>query len=344
MELDAEIFAVGKWNGMVFSADDLSQIAATFTTLGDSMRVALKMGHNDAQAMTDGQPALGWVDRVWVAGEKLMAHFTDMPQVVVDAIKKKLYKNVSVEMDVDVEHKNVNYPYVLTGVALLGADIPAVNTLKDLTHYMSRGAAFSVGRSVVFSAIAGNKEQGEEDMQTIEQLTAKVAELTTQLATFTANAAAASAENAALKAKVAKFEADTEAAAKAAETSRIAAKRKEAEKILEDGAAAEAITPAQRDTFSKVLRLTDDKAVDALDLEQVKALIPVGKKVFSRTQAKNKDGKDEGTELRADEQVAKEIAELQAANPTLSFAAAQKVVFDRNPGLAREYVSLNDKE
>lgn len=343
MDMDAEIFAVGKWNGMEFSAEDLQGMAATFMTLGDNMRVALKMGHNDEQKMTDGKPALGWVDKVWVAGEKLMAHFTDVPQVVVDAIKKKLYKNVSVEMDVDVNHKDTNYPYVLTGVALLGADIPAVNTLKDLTHYMSRGAAFSVGRSVVFSAIAGNREQGEEDMQTIEQLTTKVAELTTQLATFTADAAAASAENAALKAKVAKFEADAEAATKATEKARIDAKRKEAEKILEDGAAAEAITPAQRDTFSKVLRLSDDASVDALDIEQVKALIPAGKKVFSRTQAKNKDGKED-LELRADAQVAKEIAELQAANTDLSFAAAQKMVFDRNPELAREYVSLNDKE
>ena len=342
MELDAEIFAVGKWNGMEFTAEDLHGMADTFAKLGDNMRVALKMGHNDEQKMTDGKPALGWVDKVWVVGEKLMAHFTDIPQVVADAIKKKLYKNVSVEMDLDVNHKDTNYPYVLTGVALLGADIPAVNTLRDLTHYMSRGAAFSVGRSVVFSAIAGN-QQGDLDMDKIQELTEQVAALTLKLSTMAADTAMVSADKSALEATVAKFEADAKTAMEAAAKLRIDNKRKEAEQILEDGAKAEAITPAQRDTFSKVLRLSDDASVEALDIEQVKALIPAGKKVFSRVQAKSNDGK-ETTELRADAQVAKEIAELQAANTDLSFTAAQKMVFDRNPELAREYVSLNDKE
>mgnify|MGYP001570258970 CR=1 FL=1 len=341
-ELTAEIFACGRWNGMEFTAEDLQGIADTFSKLGDNMRVALKMGHNDAQKMTDGKPALGWVDKVWVVGEKLMAHFTDIPQVVADAIKKKLYKNVSVEMDIDVNHKDTNYPYVLTGVALLGADIPAVNVLKDLTHYMSRGAVFSVGRSVVFSAIAGN-QKGDTNMDKIQELTEQVAALTLKLSTMTADTAKMSADKSALEATVARFEADAKTATEAAAKLRIDNKRREVTQILEDGTKAEAITPAQRDTFSKVLRLGDDAAVDALDLEQVKALIPAGKKVFSRIQAKDKDGKD-NADLRPDQQVAKEIAELQAGDKELSFTAAQKMVFDRNPELAREYVSLNDKE
>ena len=341
MELDHEIFAEGKWNGMEFTSEDLQSIADTFNALGENMKVCLKMGHNDEQPMTDGQPALGWVSKVWVAGEKLMAHYTDLPQIVYDAIKKRLYRNVSIEMDVDVSHKGNNYPYVLTGVALLGADIPAVNTLKDLTHYMSRGAAFSVGRHAVFSAIAGQSTKGVTHME-LEQAIKKVAELTTTVATFTTETARLTAENADLKAQVAKFGADAAAATAAATNARIAAKRTEVVAILEDGVKSEAITPALRTQYTKMLRIDDDAALDALDVADVKALVPAGKKQFSREHAKQ--GANEKGDLRPDQQVAKEIAEVQATNATLSFAAAQKIVFDRNPELARAYVQANDKE
>ncbi|MFA6213552.1 MAG: hypothetical protein WC714_29210 [Candidatus Obscuribacterales bacterium] len=341
MELDHEIFAEGKWNGMEFTADDLQNIADTFNVLGENMKVCLKMGHNKEQRMTDGQPALGWVSKVWVAGEKLMAHYTDLPQIVYDAIKKKLYRHVSIELDIDVSHKGNKYPYVLTGVALLGADIPAVNTLKDLNHYMSRDATFSVGRHAVFSAIAGNQTKGDSKMDKIQELTEQVADLTIKLAAFTAEAAKSSAEKTALEAEVAKFKADAKVAAETAIKTRIDAKRKEVTEILEDGVKAEAITPAQRTQYTKLLRIEDDAALDALDITDVKALVPAGKK-FSRQQAKQ--GGDDKGDLRPDQQVAKEIAEVQATNATLSFAAAQKIVFDRNPELASAYMHANDKE
>ena len=340
MELEAEIFAVGKWNGMTFDAADLQGMADSFNRLKDNLKVGLKIGHTAAQTMANGQHALGWVDKVWIAGDKLMARFTDMPDVVYKAMQKKLYRNVSVEMDVDVQYKNEQYPYVLTGVALLGVDIPAVNTLKDLTHYMGRDAAFSVGRRAVFSAIAGITTPKENSME-LAELTKKVAELTASIATFTTDNATLKAENAVLAIKVAKFEADASTAIETANKLRIEAKRKTVADIFEEGVKSEGITPAQRENFSKVLRISDDTALDALDIEQVKALVPAGKKTFGRTA---KEGGQQSTDLRPDQQVAKEIAELQAANSSLSFSAAQKVVFDRNPELAQSYAHANDKE
>lgn len=339
-ELDCEIFAQGKWNGLLFDAADLQGMADTFNKLGENMKVGLKIGHTNDQTMANDQHALGWVSKVWVAGEKLMARFTDLPDVVYKAIQKKMYRNVSVELDMDVTYKGDNYPYVLTGVALLGADIPAVNTLKDLTHYLSRGAAFSVGRSLVFSAITGNKK-GEHNME-LEQAIKKVAELTTTVATFTTETARLTAENADLKAQVLKFDADAKAATEAATKARIAAKRAEVTAILEDGVKSEAITPALRTQYTKMLRIEDDAALDLLDVADVKALTAAGKKQFSREQTKQ--GGDDKGDLRPDQQVAKEIAEVQSTNATLSFAAAQKIVFDRNPELAREYMHANDKE
>lgn len=339
--LDAEIFAVGKWNGLSFTQNDLRMMEAAFNELGDNMRVPLKLGHNSDQPMTDGHPALGWVEKVWVAGDKLMARFVDMPKVLYDSIKKRLYRNVSVELDMDVQYKGADFPFVLTGVAVLGADIPAVNTLADLTTYMSRGAAFSVGRHAVFSAIAGQSQTKEYKM-TLEELIQKVAELTTVVATFTTENATLKADKAQLESQVAKFTAEAKAKADADTKTAVEAKRTQVTTILEDGVKSEAITPAQRETYSRVLRVSDDAAVQALDIEQVKAMIPTGKQQFSREQGRNDGGA--GEELTAPEKVAAECQAMITKGEAKTFQEAQTVLFKRDPKLAREYVNFNDKE
>lgn len=338
-ELDAEIFAVGKWNGFAFTQNDLRMMEAAFAELGDNLRVPLKMGHNNEQPMTDGQPALGWVTKVWVAGEKLMARFADMPTIVYEAMQKKLYRNVSIELDMDVKYKEKDFPFVLSGVALLGADIPAVNTLADLKHYLSRSAAFSAGRKACFSAIAGQSQTKEYNM-TLEELTEKVAELTMNVATFTTENAKLKADNAELTGKVAKFSADATAKAEAEAAAAVTTKRATITTILEDGVKSEGITPAQRETYSRVLRLDDDASVQALDIEQVKAMVPAGKKQFSKEQGRAQG--DGGTELTAPEKVAAECQAMITKGEAKTFAEAQTVLFKRDPKLAREYVDFNN--
>lgn len=128
----AEIFATGTWNGKTFVDQDLDDIVRSFEFFDLSGKVPLKLGHNDEQPLTDGQPALGWVDRVWRDGGKLKADFRDVPAVVYDAIRNGRYKNVSVELLLDVAAGTQTIPIVLDAVALLGADLPAVGSLMDL--------------------------------------------------------------------------------------------------------------------------------------------------------------------------------------------------------------------
>jgi regulator of replication initiation timing len=333
LELDSEIFAVGKWNGWEFSETDLKAMAAAFSELGDNMRVPLKFGHNDEQPMTDGQPALGWVSKVWYESGKLMARFTDLPQIVYDAFKKKLYRNVSVELELDVAYKGNNFPFVLSGIALLGADIPAVNTLKDLTHYLSRGAAFSAGRKVVFSAIAGKQKTGGNIMD-ISELTQKVADLTVAQSALVT-------ENAQLKATVAQFTAKAKADEEAAAKASIASKRAEVTGILEDGVKSEAITPAQREQFTKLMRVDDDVAVLAIDIAEVKALTANGKKQFSKEQGKRGNSNDD-TGLPVAQRVMDGINALINGKEAKDFFTAQQMLFSRNPALAKEYANAND--
>ena len=330
-ELDAEIFAVGKWNGWDFKQQDLQSMAYAFSQLGENMQVALKLGHNDKQAMTDGKPAIGWVKEVWVAGDKLMAKFVDVPKIVYDAIVKKMYKNVSIELDIDVEHKSNSYPYVLTGVALLGADIPAVNTLADLTHYMSRGAAFSAGRKMVFMAIAG-KQKDEGNNMTIEELTAKVAELAIAQASLVT-------ENAQLKVSVAQFTAKAKTDEEDVAKAQVTAKRAEVTSILEEGVKSEAITPAQREQFTKLMRVDDDVALMAINIPEVKALTANGKKQFSKEQGKQGSNATEGDVAT---RVLSGIRELMSNKEAPSFFAAQQMLFQRDPKLGSEYANSND--
>lgn len=340
--LDAEVFAVGKWNGMEFSQADLQSMVSAFESLREYLKAPLKFGHNDDQPMTDGQPALGWVDKLWVEGSKLMARFKDMPKIVYDAIKAKRYGKVSIELDIDVDHKGKNYPYVLSGVALLGADIPAVSVLKDLDYYMSRNAAFSVGRRAVFSAIAGQLHQsGDSTMATLEELTQKVADLTAQVASLTSEKVAFTAEKSAMADKIAKFEKAEQDRQAAERAEAIKTKRAQITQMFERAVKANAITPAQRDMFSKIAKIDDDNAVLAIDVKDVEALAGLTGKNFAAEGAGN--GQASETDDRpVDVRVTEGVREILAKKEAENFAAAQALLFTRNPALGREYINMTE--
>lgn len=347
-KLTTEIFAVGKWNGYSFSLDDLKSIAANFSHFSNLLKVPLKFGHNDEQPLTDGQPALGWVERVWLDGEKLMAEFSDVPQIVMDAVKKKLYRKVSIELDIDVENKGKLYNYVLSGVALLGADIPAVSTLSDLTKFMSRSAAFSAGRKLNFEAIAGVLNEKGATIMDLQQLSEKVAALTTQVADLTAKNSELTLSKAEVESKLAKLEADAEERDEAEKKAAMSAKRADVVKVFDDAIKAGSITPVQKASFSKVLRIEDDAALTALDLADVKAMIGAGSANFSASGS----GMGSGSAAGASDDDGKTPAEivverarkLMAADASLNFAAAQTKVFEADKDLARRYLTANDKE
>lgn len=335
-QLTVEIFAVGRWNGYEFTREDLISIADTFSKLGELHRVPLKFGHNDEQQMTDGQPALGWVSEVWVEGDKLMAKFDSIPDVVMKAIKSRLYRNVSVELDCGVEHKGSQYPFVLSGVALLGADIPAVNTINDLNHYLNQRAGFSAGRRAVFSAIAGKFNEGDDKVEKkLEELTATVNALSAKVETTAAANIALTRENETLKADLKKFS-DAEAVRETTEKkARIDNKRAEVTALFEDAVKANAITPAQRTSFSKVLRVEDDAAVEALDINTVKELVGGSGFKFSKGNAHQDQADDRPVDVR----VAEAANAIVAKGEAKDFASATNLLFSRDPELGREYIN-----
>jgi len=133
---EVEIFAVGTWNGAKFVESDLAEIAANSNTLlkKEQNKPPVKLGHTKKQILQqeDGQPALGWLSNFNVKAGKLVADLIDVPDLLIQAFKKRLYRQVSVEL----AHSQ-HLGWFVKGLAVLGADLPGVKTLKDLNQYFS---------------------------------------------------------------------------------------------------------------------------------------------------------------------------------------------------------------
>lgn len=141
-ELEMEIFAVGTWNGDEYSEEDLDKMVESFNAIGlTEVKPYLKLGHNEEQELAkssgffnDGMPAMGWMDSLKKVGNKLFAHFRDVPRVIAELVERGGYKRVSSEIywDYVSDVSKGFYDYVVKAVALLGGNTPAVTTLQDV--------------------------------------------------------------------------------------------------------------------------------------------------------------------------------------------------------------------
>lgn len=338
----AEIMAVGTWNDITFTGSDLDQIVAAFSGLSLSGRIPLKFGHglhDTDQPFREGLPALGWVDRIYRQGEKLLADFSNIPGVVYDAIKKGMYRFVSVELLKNVQAGTRILPWVLDAVALLGADQPAVGTLKDLQALtMKRGPQLRSSARVAFRrdtklfSTGGPKAMTEDEVKAL--LKKQADELTTN---FTS---ALKAETTKIQAAADKQVADAQAAAAKdkAEAHRSLIKAK-----FESAVKAEALLPAKRESFYKFNRVDDDASVIQIKLEDVDAYITeyADKAKLSRKQQTQSGGSvdhaatnDLEVTRRAEELAVKRGGKADNFNDV---HAATKLVLSSDKKLAKAY-------
>lgn len=329
--LKQEIMDVGTWNGLEFTVEDLKAIKQAFDALGSNHKVPLKMGHNDEQPFTDGQPALGWVTALEVVGSKLVATLSNVPDIVAKAIGAKLYRNVSVELDGGVKWKENYFDWVLSGLALLGADIPAVNTLNDLDHYLPKGGAMRAHRQVAFSTVTGNLKENKAMGMTPEEK-AELDALKESVKNLSAEKVKLSASNQELQASLKQRD-------EATATAKFEADKKDIGAKLEALVKAKKCTPAQRDEIVNGIKKPEDINMAAATISVLDKGVEVK---VDETDKGQKDGEGEDKDLRPDIKLASAIQKRMEANPRLSFAAAQVQVMQEQPKLAREYVDMND--
>jgi hypothetical protein len=219
-------------------------------------RIPLKFGHNTDQPLTDGQPALGWVSRVYREGRKLLADFTDMPSVVYEAIKKGLYKFVSVELLGDVQAGTRVIPWVLDAVALLGADPPAVGVLKDLQSLtMARSSGLQGRARVAFTrdhSTGVNANMADEPKKDdIAALMARLDKLESENRTLSVKAA----ERESFERKLAELETATRG-------EKITTHRAKVLEMFESAIKDKRVLPAARERFKRVYKVDTDAVLD----------------------------------------------------------------------------------
>jgi hypothetical protein len=115
------IFKAGTWNGDHYSTNDLDEMIHAFDKVGFNPPV--KLGHDS----TVGGRAWGWVKRIWREGNQLLADLGDIPAGIFDKIKQRAFDNVSAEIIWEMKRNGTIYRRVLSGLALLSGEIPAVD-------------------------------------------------------------------------------------------------------------------------------------------------------------------------------------------------------------------------
>lgn len=119
---------------VTFTEQDFDDMATAHAALAGKVDPPLKLGHNDGQRLlkADGLPAAGWVQKVRRVGDRLVADYIDVPPAIAALIDQNKLRKRSIEAIRNGEFGGKRWPIVLTAVALLGEDLPAVDSLSDV--------------------------------------------------------------------------------------------------------------------------------------------------------------------------------------------------------------------
>lgn len=305
-----EVFSVGKWNNQSFTEADLDKMVDTFEKTSDTVRPFLKLGHDDEQALLkkDGLPAAGWVSKLYRKGGKLLADFTDIPKKIYELIENRAYRKVSIELFKNVEILDDKFDFLISGVALLGAETPGVLNLKDI---LDRFKIKSYDSNCTFSheceqlIIDLDNNGGSMDQELIDakarikELEKEKAKQETELANFKKQS-----EDGSKTAKQLEQELK-ETKEKFAKTAK-ELKEKEIKAQVSELKAAGTITPAMEkgvfqllsDDIEKFSITKDEKDVDATKYELVKHLFDLAKAGDVNTDEKTVDGDPVGTDKK----------------------------------------------
>lgn len=117
-----------------FTREDFDDMVDAAKRLAGKVDFPLKLGHNEGQKLLqeDGLPAAGWIENVRRQGNVLIADFMKVPEKIAAIMKAGGLRKRSIEAMRNVELAGQRFKFVLTGVALLGEELPAVDSLDDI--------------------------------------------------------------------------------------------------------------------------------------------------------------------------------------------------------------------
>jgi uncharacterized protein YdbL (DUF1318 family) len=325
---DREIFALGNWKpgsgGTInVTAEYVAKMIHSFTHLNSKVEgfaIPLKRGHNRIV----GEPAYGYAENVRVSedGQKVIADFNDVDPEIVDQITKKKYNTVSVEIWPKLEYAGQVFENVLSGVALLGAEWPAVKGLKPLSVFAE------AGEPVILS------QEEVADMKTFtadEHETLLAAAVTAATAALTTDLTAANQRADVAEAALASFADEAD--------------KNEINAIIEAAEAAGKIVPASKPgvvAMAEAVRLSVEPAKRKEAIATFKTFIEgLPKKVELGTEGGGSEQDPEASGEAASTRVDNAVRAAMAKDPKLTYRTATDVVFAADPALKTAYAEEN---
>ena len=127
---------------VTFTTADFDEAERAYNALHQVHHAPIKLGHDEQQALLqeDGMPNAGFLENIRRRGDRLMADLVNVPETIAALIDQGRYRARSIEAFRNMEVDGRRWPFVVTGLALLGADLPAVDGLKDIVQlYTSKG-------------------------------------------------------------------------------------------------------------------------------------------------------------------------------------------------------------
>jgi hypothetical protein len=142
-------------DGCRFTEAYLDELVDTYWTSKTAIEPPVKLGHDENQAILqeDGFPAAGLVANLRRLGDRLVADLVDVPKQVAELIRAGAYRTVSVELMQDTEIGGTTYAKILTGLALLGADLPAITSLGGITALYQKLQLKADGATIILNEI-----------------------------------------------------------------------------------------------------------------------------------------------------------------------------------------------
>lgn len=307
---NVEIMAEGTWPAsetLHISTEDLDGIVASFNFLDLGGKIPLKLGHDGPDARDDpsSQYAMGWVQKIWRDGKKLMAQF-DLPTKVYNAIKEKMLKFNSVELLKNVQAGNRQIPWVLDAVALLGTEQPAVGVLREMQASIDarrKGKLLSGSRVCLSQSKRQTKEVKQMDEK---EMLALIDKRSGELV---------SAAVKPLEEKLKLQEAETAKAKEEVRKTKIEMSRAAIDRLFNSAIEAKTLEPKFREQYVKLTKYDkNDDFVLTADLAEVETFI----KENSKAQASR--ATDQGSGKNEDEK-GKTVSEIVFARATKKMVA-----------------------
>jgi hypothetical protein len=357
-----EIFSTGVWSGnrtVTVTENDLHEMVNSFNQLTSKVtgfKPFLKLGHTEMQKFFGGEsgaPSLGFVSKVWVEGDKILANFSNVPDTLVDLIREGRYNSVSIEYLPRVPFEGSTFKNVLRAVALLGAELPAVKGLKELSASLMSEFAFEFEDADPAETFEKELEMPNEEAKFSQSQLDGLIEAAVNKAVDTAKESfsdeveALKAEIESLKgdnAKLAEGKATVEASMKEFVT---ASEQKEIESLVDKAVDAGKIVPAERDKYialaqvDQTIKFGEDevsarKLIESI-LEGVKPKVDMSEGLEN-----SKPAKDDVDGSPMEILHARTEALVTASEGKLDYATAYKEVLDKDPELKAQYAALEE--